>query len=429
MTRRRSVFLAVLGFLFAAPLPSPADILRLSSGKTLEGVIIEQREGQVSFQLPEGTLVLSPAHIQSIQNESPAEDQVRLGKALLKLNRTDEAMACFQKAVDIDPNQPEAAALLEQTRTGRTLQDLEPRLAPLRNQILQNHFSNALEGYRALSEEFQGSPVQAAIDRERAEAHADYAFFLYDHLYPDRALDEIRKAQALGGDFAQLHFVLGRLSDLSSHYEDAIWEYQETLRLNPNHGKAQSALNRLKALFPRLFEEVKPTPTPSVAYPGPSIIPTPRPAPAPLPAPADIAEAIDYFARQKNFDPNFIETIIRLESNFNPNAVSEADCRGLMQLGKAAWNDTVRRLKKNWDFETSVYDPLKNIEVATEYLRWMRDEYFSKYTAELAGIPIEVLLLQGYHSGPWRTVVYRGKVPGPRLKRYLELYTQYRQAP
>jgi tetratricopeptide (TPR) repeat protein len=126
MTRRRSVFLAVLGFLFAAPLPSPADILRLSSGKTLEGVIIEQREGQVSFQLPEGTLVLSPAHIQSIQNESPAEDQVRLGKALLKLNRTDEAMACFQKAVDIDPNQPEAAALLEQTRTGRTLQDLEP---------------------------------------------------------------------------------------------------------------------------------------------------------------------------------------------------------------------------------------------------------------------------------------------------------------
>ncbi len=83
MTRRRSVLLAVLGFYLAAPLPSSADILRLSSGKTLEGVIIEQREGQVSIQLPEGTLVLSPRIFNRSRTNPPRRTRFAWGKPFL----------------------------------------------------------------------------------------------------------------------------------------------------------------------------------------------------------------------------------------------------------------------------------------------------------------------------------------------------------
>jgi hypothetical protein len=39
---------------------------------------------------------------------------------------------------------------------------------------------------------------------------------------------------------------------------------------------------------------------------------------------------------------------------------------------------------------------------------------------------MEQLLLQGYSSGPWRTVVYHEDIPGPRLAPYRKRFAEYR---
>jgi tetratricopeptide (TPR) repeat protein len=276
------------------------------------------------------------------------------------------------------------------------------------------------------------------VENDLANAHAQYAFYLYDHLRADLALEQIQEARKLIGDFAELHFVLGRIAEQDNHYSDAIWEYEETIRLDQKHTRAKESLVRLKTMHPSLFEPVITKP-PVIIPPRPPkpVIPTQKPVvPIPEPVeippekphkqPGDMYAAIDFFAEKNNFNPDFIETIIKIESGYNPEAVSEADCRGLMQLGRGAWSDCTKRLGLNWDFDKDAFDPVKNIQIGCEYLRWMRDDYFPEYQKELSGIPMELQLIQGYHSGPWRTVVYEGKVPGPRMARYRELYVMYR---
>lgn len=59
-------------------------------------------------------------------------------------------------------------------------------------------------------------------------------------------------------------------------------------------------------------------------------------------------------------DPNMIAAIMRTESNFNPNAVSSAGARGLMQMMGPASQD----VGLNWG---DAFDPRKNIMAGTEY--------------------------------------------------------------
>jgi len=403
-----------------------ADVIHLKNGQVLEGIIVEEGSNMVMIEVAFGKIAVTPAQIDSIQRESDAEDQLRLGKSLLKQGQAGRAEACLQKALQIHPGLSEAAGTLDEAHSQILLKTLESRLSVLRNLTEQEKYSKAIEGYRSLLREVRAEGARRVLTRELAGVHADYAFFLYNHLYEDRALEEIRAAQAVGGDFAQLHFILGRLAEVSGHDEDAIWEYEEALRQQPGHARAKTALNQIRLRRPRLFEKPPVREIPQEPKPPRRPLPRPRRPQRLVPAPSDIASAVRHFATQKGFDPDFIETIIRIESSFDPNAISEADCRGLMQLGKGAWDDTVRRLGRSWDFESNVHDPVKNIEVGTEYLRWMRDEYFPKYRSELAGTPIEEILIQGYHSGPWRTVVYRGNVPGPRMAQYRERYSRYR---
>ena len=118
----------------------------------------------------------------------------------------------------------------------------------------------------------------------------------------------------------------------------------------------------------------------------------------PLPAPAQPAGAqplyrdlVEAAAKRYNVDADLITSVIAVESNFNPKAVSRKNARGLMQL----LPETASQLGvKNID------DPAENIDAGTRYLR----DLLQKYNNDVA------LALAAYNAGTEKVQLY-GRVP------------------
>lgn len=102
-------------------------------------------------------------------------------------------------------------------------------------------------------------------------------------------------------------------------------------------------------------------------------------------------ELVQAAAARYNVDADLITSVIAVESNFDPKALSRKNARGLMQL----LPETAARLGVQ-----DIYDPQENIDAGTRYLR----ELLEKYNNDLT------LALAAYNAGPDRVEQY-GRVP------------------
>jgi soluble lytic murein transglycosylase-like protein len=97
-------------------------------------------------------------------------------------------------------------------------------------------------------------------------------------------------------------------------------------------------------------------------------------------------------ARQYGLDPYLLHAMIKVESGYNPRALSAKGARGLMQL----MPDTAHRFRVS-----DAFNPRENIRGGAEYVQWLLELFHGD--VELA--------LAGYHAGEQAVIRAGYRIP------------------
>ena len=116
--------------------------------------------------------------------------------------------------------------------------------------------------------------------------------------------------------------------------------------------------------------------------------------------PVSIAELVEKTSKAHNVDPLLVDSLIQVESGYNPNAVSPKGAQGLMQL----MPPTARMLGVNDSF-----DPAENIEAGVKYLKYLQELYKD-----------DRLALAAYNAGPGAVDRFKQVPPYPETQKYVE---------
>ncbi|HUJ94856.1 MAG TPA: lytic transglycosylase domain-containing protein [Terriglobales bacterium] len=119
----------------------------------------------------------------------------------------------------------------------------------------------------------------------------------------------------------------------------------------------------------------------------------------------EVDAAIDQAAARHNVDPNLVRALIKVESNFNPNAVSRKGAMGLMQL----MPQTARQLNV-----TNPFDPQQNVDAGVRHLKQLMESYGGDVRLSLAA----------YNAGPGAVARSAGVPRIAETRNYVKRITQ-----
>lgn len=102
----------------------------------------------------------------------------------------------------------------------------------------------------------------------------------------------------------------------------------------------------------------------------------------------DYSEHVEKYSSEYGIDKDFVYSVIRTESNFDPNAVSDAEAIGLMQMIEDSFDWVSSKLGESTLEFDDLFEPENSIKYGCYMLGYLYDKYGSYELAAAA-----------YHSG------------------------------
>jgi soluble lytic murein transglycosylase len=275
----------------------------------------------------------------------------------LRQGRTAEAKTAFEQQIALYPDSSEVpAALYWRARLAEEDGDL----------VMAGAF------YQKISERFRNY-YYGPLARERAsklntgDDPPHYA--ILDHVAPLSVMPEtetappednlrVEKARLLenGGllDFAVRELKTAAAEDKGN------WLPSETARMYQEVGRYDIAVETLKRAIPNYFAvdlSALPRSDWEALFPKP------------------YWPDLKRFSSANGLDPYLVASLIRQESEFNPNAVSNKNALGLMQLLPRVGKGVAKQEKLKHFNPTQLFNPSVNIQLGTRYFRTMVDQF------------------------------------------------------
>ena len=128
------------------------------------------------------------------------------------------------------------------------------------------------------------------------------------------------------------------------------------------------------------------------------------------------------YATANALDPYLVASLIRQESEFNPNAVSRANAVGLMQLLPKTGKAVAKQVKLRRYSASLLYTPAVNMQLGTRYFKGMVDKFGGSFEYALAAYNagsdrVEEWLGQGKYRDPQEFVE---SIPFTETREYVQ---------
>ena len=87
----------------------------------------------------------------------------------------------------------------------------------------------------------------------------------------------------------------------------------------------------------------------------------------------DYSEYVEKYAKENNIDSLLVYAIIKAESNFDDDAVSNKGAMGLMQLMDETAKEVATNELMEYNSEETLYNPEKNIQIGVKYFADLKE--------------------------------------------------------
>jgi soluble lytic murein transglycosylase len=309
----------------------------------------------------------------------------------LRQGRNEDAKKAFEEQIALYPTGAETPAALY----------WRARLAEEDNQFVM-----ARAFYEKLSDRYRNF-YYAELARQRmkhlpatTDAAAVTPYALLDHVPPlndsgkivemEPPADELRvqKAQLLGNG-GLVDFAVRELQAAAATTGGS-WAPAETAQLYVETGHYDRAIEYMKHSAPNYF-----------ALDIPDLPRKYWEALFPKPYWTDLKRS----SATNGLDPYLVASLIRQESEFNPNAVSRANAVGLMQLLPKTGKAVAKEVKLKRYNASQLYTPAVNMQLGTRYFRGMVDKFGGSFEYALAAYNagsdrVDEWLAQGKYRDP-----------------------------
>jgi len=324
----------------------------------------------------------------------------------LRQGRNDEAKKLFEEQIALYPNGNETSAALY-WRARLAEEDNQPAMARAYYQKLSDRYRNyyyaelGRDRLKKLPETPEPLDRYPLLDRVPALENSKIEL-----IEPPADDLHLQKAQLLGNG-GLVDLAVRELQAASSSAGGNSWGPTETAQLYIDTGHFDRAIEVMKHSVPSYF---------AVDIPA-----LPRPyweALFPRPYWPDLKR----YSVANGLDPYLVASLIRQESEFNPQAVSRANALGLMQLLPKTGKLVSREEKLRRYNPSELFTPAVNLQLGTRYFRGMVDQFGGSFEYALAAYNagsdrVEEWLGQGKYRDPQEFVE---SIPFTETREYVQ---------